>query len=36
MEKTLLKNIVINFAGLIAPTLVSLATVPAYIHLLGV
>jgi len=36
MEKTLLKNIVINFAGLIAPTIVSLATVPAYIHLMGV
>jgi O-antigen/teichoic acid export membrane protein len=36
MEKNLVRNIVINFAGLIAPTIVSLATVPAYIHLMGV
>jgi O-antigen/teichoic acid export membrane protein len=36
MEKSVLRNIVINFAGLIAPTLVSLMTVPAYIRLLGV
>jgi O-antigen/teichoic acid export membrane protein len=36
MEKAVLRNIVINFAGLIAPTLVSLMTVPAYIKLLGV
>ena len=36
MEKTLLKNIIINFAGLIAPSIVSLATVPAYIRLMGV
>jgi O-antigen/teichoic acid export membrane protein len=36
MEKTLLKNIVINFAGLVAPTFVSLGTVPAYIRLMGV
>jgi O-antigen/teichoic acid export membrane protein len=36
MEKSVLRNIVINFAGLIAPTLVSLITVPAYIRLMGV
>ncbi|SAK48346.1 lipopolysaccharide biosynthesis related membrane protein [Caballeronia catudaia] len=35
MEKVIVKNIVINFAGLIAPAFVSLATVPAYIHTLG-
>lgn len=36
MEKAVLKNIVINFAGLVAPTIVSLVTVPAYIRMLGV
>ena len=36
MEKSLLKNIAINFAGLILPVFVSLATVPAYIHGMGV
>jgi len=35
MEKSLLKNIAINFAGLILPVFVSLATVPAYIHGMG-
>ena len=36
MEKSLLKNIAINFAGLILPVFVSLATVPAYIHGMGI
>ncbi|MEJ0003506.1 MAG: oligosaccharide flippase family protein [Pararobbsia sp.] len=36
MEKAILKNVAINFAGLILPTFISLVTVPAYIHLLGV
>ncbi|CAB3778362.1 flippase [Pararobbsia alpina] len=36
MEKAILKNVAINFAGLILPTFISLATVPTYIHLLGV
>ncbi|MGF6771230.1 O-antigen/teichoic acid export membrane protein [Paraburkholderia sp. GAS199] len=36
MERSIVKNIVINFAGAIAPTFVSLVTVPAYIHLMGV
>ncbi|SAK49532.1 lipopolysaccharide biosynthesis related membrane protein [Caballeronia temeraria] len=35
MDKVFVKNIVINFAGLIIPAFVSLATVPAYIHALG-
>lgn len=35
MDKVIVKNIVINFAGLIIPAFVSLATVPAYIHALG-
>ncbi len=36
IEKTVLRNIAINLAGLVAPTLVSLLTVPAYIRLMGV
>lgn len=36
MEKSILKNIAINFAGAVIPTFVSLATVPAYLHLMGV
>lgn len=36
MEKSILKNIAINFAGSIVPTFISLATVPAYLHLMGV
>jgi O-antigen/teichoic acid export membrane protein len=36
MERGLIKNIAINFAGSIVPTFISLVTVPAYIHLLGV
>ncbi|MFM0739775.1 oligosaccharide flippase family protein [Paraburkholderia xenovorans] len=36
MERSIVKNIFINFAGAIAPTFVSLVTVPAYIHLMGV
>lgn len=36
MDKGILKNIAINFLGLILPTFVSLVTVPAYIHALGV
>lgn len=35
MDKGVVKNIAINFIGLIVPTFVSLATVPAYIHVLG-
>jgi O-antigen/teichoic acid export membrane protein len=36
MEKVVIRNIVINFTGLVVPTVVSLATVPAYIRLMGV
>ncbi|MGH8778551.1 flippase [Paraburkholderia sp.] len=36
MEKGILKNVAINFFGLVLPTFVSLVTVPAYIKLLGV
>lgn len=36
MEKSLFKNIGINFIGLILPVFVSLVTVPAYIHGMGV
>jgi O-antigen/teichoic acid export membrane protein len=36
MEKAILKNVAINFAGLVLPTFISLVTVPTYIHLLGV
>ena len=36
MDKSILKNVSINFLGLILPTFVSLVTVPAYIKLLGV
>ncbi|MFT4433028.1 oligosaccharide flippase family protein [Caballeronia sp. 15715] len=36
MEKSMLKNMAINFSGLVLPTFVSLITVPAYIHLVGV
>ncbi|MGF7136541.1 O-antigen/teichoic acid export membrane protein [Paraburkholderia sp. EB58] len=36
MEKSLLKNVAINFTGLILPVFVSLVTVPAYIHGMGV
>ncbi|RDK03667.1 flippase [Paraburkholderia lacunae] len=36
MEKSILKNIAINFAGSVVPTFISLATVPAYLHLMGV
>lgn len=36
MERSIVRNIVINFAGAIAPTFISLVTVPAYIHLMGV
>ncbi|KHK60197.1 polysaccharide biosynthesis protein [Burkholderia sp. A9] len=36
MDKGILKNVSINFIGLILPTFVSLVTVPAYIHALGV
>ncbi|HZZ01664.1 oligosaccharide flippase family protein [Paraburkholderia sp.] len=36
MERSIVKNIFINFAGAIAPTFISLVTVPAYIHLMGV
>lgn len=35
MDKGILKNVSINFIGLILPTFVSLVTVPAYIHALG-
>lgn len=35
MDKVIVKNIAINFVGLVIPTFVSLATVPAYIHALG-
>ncbi|MCX4165297.1 MULTISPECIES: flippase [Paraburkholderia] len=36
MDKGILKNVAINFLGLVLPTFVSLVTVPAYIKLLGV
>ncbi|WP_321795534.1 oligosaccharide flippase family protein [Caballeronia sp. J97] len=36
MEKSMVRNVAINFTGLILPTFVSLATVPAYIRLVGV
>ncbi|WP_133648815.1 flippase [Paraburkholderia flava] len=36
MDKGILKNVAINFFGLVLPTFVSLVTVPAYIKLLGV
>ncbi|TAL94171.1 MAG: flippase [Paraburkholderia sp.] len=36
MEKGILKNVAINFFGLVLPTFVSLVTVPAYIKVLGV
>ena len=36
MERSIVRNIFINFAGAIAPTFISLITVPAYIHLMGV
>ncbi len=36
MDKGMLKNVAINFFGLILPTFVSLVTVPSYIKLLGV
>jgi Polysaccharide biosynthesis protein len=36
MDKGMLKNVAINFFGLILPTFVSLVTVPTYIRLLGV
>ena len=36
MEKAILKNVAINFAGLVLPTFISLVTVPTYIHMLGV
>jgi O-antigen/teichoic acid export membrane protein len=36
MDKGLLRNVAINFCGLVLPTFVSLVTVPAYIRALGV
>ncbi|MDC6134242.1 MATE family efflux transporter, partial [Burkholderia gladioli] len=36
MDKRMLRNVAVNFVGLILPTFVSLVTVPAYIHALGV
>ncbi|CDY75886.1 FIG00468008: hypothetical protein [Caballeronia glathei] len=36
MDKSMVKNVAINFSGLVLPTFVSLVTVPAYIHLVGV
>ena len=36
MDKGILKNVGINFFGLVLPTFVSLVTVPSYIRLLGV
>ena len=36
MEKSMVRNMAINFSGLVLPTFVSLITVPAYIHLVGV
>lgn len=36
MERSMVRNVGINFIGLILPTFVSLATVPAYIRLVGV
>ncbi|HEY1997599.1 oligosaccharide flippase family protein [Paraburkholderia sp.] len=36
MDKGILRNVAINFFGLVLPTFVSLVTVPSYIRLLGV
>lgn len=36
MDKGMLRNVAINFIGLVLPTFVSLVTVPGYIRLLGV
>lgn len=36
MDKRILRNVAINFVGMVLPTFVSLVTVPAYIHTLGV
>lgn len=36
MDKGMLKNVAINFFGLVLPTFVSLVTVPTYIRMLGV
>lgn len=36
MERAILKNVAINFAGLVLPTFISLVTIPTYIHMLGV
>ncbi|MGH8778776.1 oligosaccharide flippase family protein [Paraburkholderia sp.] len=36
MEKRIVKNIAINFVGSVVPVFISLATVPAYLHSLGV
>ncbi|MDE1184312.1 flippase [Paraburkholderia sp.] len=36
MDKGILRNVAINFVGLVLPTFVSLVTVPSYIHFLGV
>ena len=36
METAILKNVAINFVGLVLPAFISLVTVPSYIHLLGV
>jgi O-antigen/teichoic acid export membrane protein len=36
MDRTILKNVTVNFVGLVLPTFVSLVTVPYYIRLLGV
>jgi O-antigen/teichoic acid export membrane protein len=36
MDKAILKNVAVNFTGLILPTFISLVTVPSYIRLLGV
>ncbi|RFU47701.1 oligosaccharide flippase family protein [Paraburkholderia sp. DHOC27] len=36
MDKSILRNVAINFFGLVLPTFVSLVTVPSYIRLLGV
>ena len=36
MEKRIVKNIAINFVGSVVPVFISLATVPAYLHSMGV
>lgn len=36
MEKRIVKNIAINFVGSVVPVFISLATVPAYLHLMGI